>query len=173
METHKHNGEKARAMFGANAEEIGTGRPSRSAVLTALRERDRAASELDIFTPPIHITVVVSFRLSPHRQDDWYSAWRGLADIAERLLYCHRFDLLRDRDDESRCVVISEWDNRAAFNHFVRRTNLLWLERAMGYSQCPAEFTFFEGIPEESVRHDAEMVVETVPLDTGRLLATR
>jgi quinol monooxygenase YgiN len=124
-------------------------------------------------THPTPVTVMVSFRLYPQRQRDWYDAWRGLADIAQRLLYCHRFDLLQDRDDATRCVVLSEWDDCAAFSHFVRRTNLLWLERALGYSHCPTEYTFFEGIPEDATRRDAKTVVETVPSAAGRVPAAR
>jgi quinol monooxygenase YgiN len=124
-------------------------------------------------THPTPVTVMVSFRLCPQRQRDWYDAWRGLADIAQRLLYCHRFDLLQDREDATRCVVLSEWDDRAAFSHFVRRTNLLWLERALDYSHCPTEYTFFEGIPEDAARRDTKTVVETVPSAAGRVPAAR
>jgi quinol monooxygenase YgiN len=118
-------------------------------------------------------TIMVSFRLCPQRQRDWYDAWRGLADLAQRLLYCHRFDLLQDRNDATHCLVLSEWDDRAAFSHFVRRTNLLWLERALDYSQCPTEFTFFDRMPEDVPLRDAETVVETVPSDAGRVLVAR
>jgi len=101
-----------------------------------------------------------------------HSAWKELASIAQRLLSCHRFDLLQDGDDATRCLVLSEWDDRAAFNHFMRRTNLLWLERALGYSQCPTEYTVFEGFPAD-VRRDAETMVETAPSDAGRVPAAR
>jgi quinol monooxygenase YgiN len=173
METHRFDFERGMAVFGTTAEEIGSDRSPTSAALTALQPRSRSATQQAVMTHPIPVTVMVSFRLCPHRQRDWYSAWRGLADIAQRLLYCHRFDLLQDRDDETRCLVLSEWDDRAAFSHFVRRTNLLWLERALGYSRYPTKFTFFDGFPEDLIRQDAETVVETVPSDTHRLLMAR
>jgi quinol monooxygenase YgiN len=138
-----------------------------------LWQRGCSTPQEAVMTHPTPITVMVSFRLCPHRQGEWYSAWRGLADIAQRLLSCHRFDLLQDRDDATRCVVLSQWDDRAAFSHFVRRTNLLWLERALGYSQCPTEYTFFGEIPEDRAPQVVETVVETVPADGGRVLVPR
>jgi quinol monooxygenase YgiN len=173
MGTHSLDIEKGMAVFGTTAEGIGSGQSPRSAALTALREGARTATQPALMTHPMPTTVMVSFRLWPHRQRDWYNSWRGLAEIAQRFLYCHRFDLLQDRDDETRCFVLSAWNDRAAFSHFVRRTNLLWLERALGYSQCPPEFTFFAGFPEDPVRQDAKTVVETVLTDADRRLVAR
>lgn len=173
METHRFDREKGTAVVDANAEKISGRRPSDSAVLTAPGQRDRLVPQEAVMTRPIPVTVIVSFRLCADRQGDWYSAWRGLADIAERVLYCHRFDLLQYRDDETRCLVISEWDDRAAFDHFVRRTNLLWLERALGYARCPTEFTFFDRISDDGVREDSETMVETVLSDASNVLASR
>ena len=154
MQAHTVDTKSDMTVSGATAEEIVSVRPPASAALAAPRERSRSAPQGAVMTHPIPTTVMVSFRLCLHRQDEWYSAWRGLADSAQRLLSCHRFDLLQDGDDETRCLVLSEWDDRAAFSHFVRRTNLLWLERALGYSQCPTEYTVFEGFPED-VTQDA------------------
>lgn len=168
MQPHTVDTETDMTVYGATAEEIVSIRPPASAALAALRPGGRSAPQEAVMTHSIPVTVMVSFRLCPHRQREWYDAWRGLADIAQRLLYCHRFDLLQDRDDETRCLVLSEWDDRAAFSHFVRRTNLLWLERALDYAQCPTEFTFFEGFPEDVALRDADTVVETVPSDAGR-----
>jgi quinol monooxygenase YgiN len=172
MQPHTVDIETDMTVYGATAEEIVSIRPPASAALAALRERGRSVPQEVVTTHPIPITVMVSFRLCPHHQGEWYSAWRGLANIAQRLLYCHRFDLLQDGDDDTRCLLLSEWDDRAAFNHFVRRTNLLWLERSLGYSQCPTEYTVFEGFPED-VRRDAETGVETVPSDAGSVPAAR
>jgi quinol monooxygenase YgiN len=116
---------------------------------------------------------MVSFRLCPQRQREWYDAWRGLADHAQRLQSCHRFELLQDRADATHCLVLSDWDDRTAFSHFVRHTNLLWLERALDYAQGPTEYTFFDRIREDVTRQDLETVVETVPSEAGSVLVAR
>jgi hypothetical protein len=39
-------------------------------------------------------------------------------------------------------MVVSEWDDVATFNRFVRESHLLWIERAVPYAHQPTSFAF-------------------------------
>jgi Antibiotic biosynthesis monooxygenase len=85
--------------------------------------------------------IVASYRLRPHQRTSWIETWRSLELIARSIPECHTFELDLDSYDSDRCTVISTWSSGAAFDRFVRDVGLLWIERALGYSCSPPQYT--------------------------------
>lgn len=111
---------------------------------------------------PTRITVIASFQLFPHRHATWHATWSELGRMASGLSACHAFRLLRDPHDPLHCAVVSEWDDAASFNRFVRESHLLWIERAAEYARLPTEFTLFEDVHPRDASYAATTMVERV-----------
>jgi quinol monooxygenase YgiN len=88
------------------------------------------------------VTVVASFELMPDRHRVWRDVWQDLGRIARKTSACRDFRLLSNVDDDTHCMVVSEWDDVATFNRFVRESHLLWIERAVPYAHQPTSFAF-------------------------------
>jgi quinol monooxygenase YgiN len=108
------------------------------------------------------VTVVASFELMPDRHQVWRDVWRALGKIARGTKACRCFRLLRDSADDTRCMVVSEWEDLAAFNQFVRRSNLLWIERAVPYASRPTSFAFMHDIPDDPTQNGLTLERELV-----------
>lgn len=88
------------------------------------------------------VTVTASFSLLPGRQDLWLNIWKELGRLALSRPSCREFRLVYSRTAESRCSVVSTWNEVREFHRFVREIGLLWIERTAGYSQVSAKLTY-------------------------------
>jgi quinol monooxygenase YgiN len=114
-------------------------------------------------TQATSVTVVASFQLMPNRHQIWRNVWRELGNIARNTSACHCFRLLRDAADDTRCMVVSEWDDLAAFNRFVRTSHLLWIERSVPYASHPTSFAFMHDIADDAAQNTPTLERELVP----------
>jgi hypothetical protein len=60
-------------------------------------------------------------------------------------------------------MVVSEWDDLATFNRFVRDSHLLWIERSIPYSHQPTSFAFMHDIQEVTALNTPVLERELVP----------
>jgi quinol monooxygenase YgiN len=106
------------------------------------------------------VTVVMSFTVLPGREDIWRDAWSEVARLATRRSACHHSRLLQDRDDTTRCAMLSEWDSLSDFDRFVREMGLIWLERVTAYSRTQPQINIFELIHQGSARIAGKSVAQ-------------
>lgn len=91
------------------------------------------------------VTVVSAFQVPPEREQMWIETWQALGEVARSRPECRDFEILRDRRDLARFLVVSEW-RAAPFHRFVRETSLLWLDRVFPGLYLGSELTIFEHI---------------------------
>jgi heme-degrading monooxygenase HmoA len=84
------------------------------------------------------IAVVSILDIYPNRQEAWQQVWQQVyaAHRAAEGFYTAR--LFHDADRSERFVILSEWDDRAHYNQFVRHVGVPWLVDAFEYSPGPA-----------------------------------
>ena len=110
--------------------------------MSTVKEIDRNTSRA--------VTVVMSFKLLPGREDIWRDAWSEVARLAARRPACGHSRLLQDRNDLSSCAMLSEWDSLREFDRFAREMGLIWLDRVTTYSRTPPRINVFELIQHEA-----------------------
>ncbi len=75
------------------------------------------------------VIVAETFALRPGQARNWSEVGRAIRRAALSNAACLSFRLMRDRKDDTRAVLLSEWTDMQEFNQFVRESGLLWLER--------------------------------------------
>lgn len=116
----------------------GVGAESRLNIVPALRREVRDAT--------MWVSVISTFQVPPAREQMWIETWQALGEVARSRPECRDFEILRDRRDLTRFLVLSEWRGAAPFHRFVRETSLLWLDRVFPGLYLGSELTIFEHI---------------------------
>jgi heme-degrading monooxygenase HmoA len=92
------------------------------------------------------VVIVSSYEVYPGASQSWVEVWKALAAEAKCSRGCRQFLLLRDRQSSFRFAVLSEWEDMASFNRFIRETQLMWTERAMARAFRPARCAVFDTV---------------------------
>jgi quinol monooxygenase YgiN len=77
------------------------------------------------------VVVAETFILHPAQRQSWSEFVEAVRRGALSNAACLSFRLMRDRNNDSLAVLLSEWTNIHEFNRFVRESGLLWLERGI------------------------------------------
>lgn len=76
-------------------------------------------------TPGVKITM--AFRVPHGSREHWLNTWTVLGRLALEGFQCRDFQL---RSGEAESAVVSEWESSREFDHFVRSSGIMWLQRA-------------------------------------------
>lgn len=96
------------------------------------------------------VTAFIFFRVPPQLEQIWEEVWTEIRDSALAQPDCRLFHLLRDPDDHTARVVLTEWGSVADFDTFVRDAGLLWCERATASAAIPPQHAIFEALEIET-----------------------
>lgn len=137
-----------------------------------VRERHHAigADIVESKQTPVAPTVVIflSYRVRPGAGGAWRGMWEDLAAFATPAHGCRCLRLLHDQHELTRYTVMSEWNDMASFNDFMRRTRLHWMERALSHVFQPLRCDMFDSISQPECGPPAplsECDLELVPRD--------
>lgn len=66
------------------------------------------------------VRATLTMKVQAGREDEFQSAWRAVAEVTRQMPGNLRQTLLRASDDPSTFVIVSDWEDRAAFGAFER-----------------------------------------------------
>jgi heme-degrading monooxygenase HmoA len=93
------------------------------------------------------ITVLSLIEIYPEREDAWHETWRSIQPNFQTAEGWRSVRLFRDADHRERYFVLSEWDDRALYDSFIRYIGVPWLWDAWEYGPRPAVVMFLEEAP--------------------------
>jgi quinol monooxygenase YgiN len=90
------------------------------------------------------IAVLTIVQIYPDREKVWQQVWQQLEATHRGAEGCRAVRLFHDADLLERYVILSEWDDRAHYDSFVRHIGVPWLQDAWGYAPQPATAMFLQ-----------------------------
>jgi heme-degrading monooxygenase HmoA len=77
------------------------------------------------------VTMVTTVAVQPGREEEWEAVWRQFRALHAQHPGFRKAMLLRDTARPGHYALLSEWDSRAQFDHFVRTSGANWVNRGL------------------------------------------